>query len=244
MIFFAKGDTRIAYCNTLIPEERVATSIPVSPTSKKPVQSEQLTNSQLQHSDFPYLRAAIANQIDKISALPPNKQNWHEYERLRLLARRLRKNAGMAWWVPLAFAVMFALVLLFWLAAHFGRSESYLYPQHYWRVVQNLTPCGSDGSCGDLYLIQEVNQGVANPPTIVKFRGAQHFENGQTLSWMKGRWIGAEFAVEGWDLVRQDRAPVFINGKWRVLPTLAPNCQFDWSTPEGHVICEGGKARF
>lgn len=183
-----------------------------------------------------YLRSAALNQVGKVEQLPATKQNWAEYERLRLLVWRLRnKSAGFAWWVPVLVALALCLLFILWLASQVGRSESYLYPYHYWRVVQNLSPCQPDGSCGDKYLIQEVNDGVANPPTEVHFRGAQHFENGHTFSWLKGRWIGTEFAIEGWDVVHGP------DGR----ATLAPNCYADYSQAvAGHIVCEGGKARF
>lgn len=191
-----------------------------------------------------YLRAATSNQANIVEPLPATKANWSEYERLRLLAWRLRRNAGFAWWVPVLFATAIALLFLLWLVVRTHDTSFYRFPEHHWRVVQNLSPCLPNGSCGELYMIQEVNNGVANPPTLVHFRGPQHFEAGMTFSWIRVTQIGSEFDVDGWDVVRQDIPPVFINGKWRQLPALASNCRFDWSTPEGHVVCEGGKAQF
>lgn len=199
-----------------------------------------------------YHQFALKHHLARVENAPPldEKANWQEKERWEkdrdtiFRLAKLYRNAGFAWWVPVLVALALCLLFILWLASQVGRSESYLYPYHYWRVVQNLSPCQSDGSCGNLYMIQEVNDGVANPPTIVDFRDPQHFEAGQTFSHMQGRWIGSAFAVERWDLVRQDRPAVFINGKFRKLPTLAPNCDFDWSTPEGHVVCKGGVAKF
>jgi len=184
-----------------------------------------------------YLRAAASNQFGKVEALPPTKEHWSEYERLRVLAFRLRKNAGSAWWYVLVVAAVMLIVIACWIARTMRNSFFYLYPHSYLRVVQNLDPCQPDGSCGYRFVMQAVVNGQAQEETEMHFcRGLQpRFEQGHTLRWIRYTNLGSCNAIDGYDVVRE-------NG----LPTLPANCKPDYSQANeaGHIRCEGGKARF
>ena len=184
-----------------------------------------------------YLRAATSNQANIVEPLPATKANWSEYERLRLLAWRLRRNAGFAWWVPVLFAAAIAVLFLLWLAARTSQTYYYTYPSNYLRVVQNLDPCdGPDGLCGKSYLMQAVVNGFPYPETELHFREPQRFEAGHTFRHITYKLIGGEVVTDGWDTLKGADG----------LPVLAPNCKPDYSKAPtaGHIRCEGGKARF
>lgn len=182
-----------------------------------------------------YLRAAAANQINKVEPLPPTKEHWAEYERLRELVRRLRKN-GFSPWVPVSFAAAIAVLFLLWLAARTHTTRFYQFPSDYLRVIQNLNLEKGD------FVMQRVTNGVPGPEFEAHFRGdLPKFENGHTLQWIRFVDTGSEQILDGWDLVREDKL-TFAGGQWRRMPTIAPNCVPDWTV--NHVICEGGKARF
>lgn len=183
-----------------------------------------------------YLRAAALNQASKVEQLPPTKENWPEYERLRALAMRLRANAGEAWWAVIIFAGACGIIILLWLASRTHDTYLYRYPADYLRVVKNLDPCLPDGSCGYRFVMQEVSNGVANPETEMHFcRNLQpRFEAGHTLSWIRFTNTGSCDAIDGYDVVRGTDG----------IATIAPNCTFDKSIPNWHVRCEGGRAQF
>lgn len=203
------------------PEKAQSNSVP-----KKPAASESL-----------YLRAAFENQFAIVQNIPPTKYFWDEYERLRELARRLRRMAGFSPWVPVLFAAAIAILFLLWLFGRTSKTYFYTWPDHALRIVQNLDPCDSlDGSCGRQFLVQAVDFGVPKPATVMHFRDPQHFEAGMTFSHISFKYIGSEAVTDGWDVVRD----------FEGLPVLAPNCKPDYSTAPtaGHIRCEGGKARF
>jgi len=147
-----------------------------------------------------------------------------------------RKSAGYAWEGVLAFVCILVISSAIWLASR--TRQTYFwgpYPDHYLRVVQNLDPCESDGTCGYRRLMQAVVDGVPNPETPMTFCEKPRFEQGHTLLWIRLTNIGSCWAIDGW-------APVTENG----IAKLSGNCKPDYTlAPQaGHVACDGGKAKF
>jgi len=181
-----------------------------------------------------FLHAAVKNQHEKVKVLPPTKEHWAEYLRLRELAFRIR-NAGFSPWPPVIFATGLTVVIALWLASRSRQTYFYSYPGNYLRTVQNLDPCEADGTCGYRRLMQSVEYGVPNPETDMTFCEKPRFEQGHVFLWMRLTDIGPCWSVDGFAVLKE-------NG----FAKLPPNCKPDYSLAPvaGHIACEGGKARF
>ncbi len=159
--------------------------------------------------------------------------------------RERRKMAGFYGWPSVVFAGLCVIVLAFAIVSRSKQIYSYHDANHYLRVLQNVEPCLPDGTCGYSWVMQAVHDGVADDPVEMHFcRDFQpRWEAGHTLTPITITNHGSCWSVDSFDVLREDQS-TFVNGQWQRLPVLAPNCGFDWSTPNGHISCEGGRANF
>jgi len=153
-------------------------------------------------------------------------------KRAQSIAAARRKMAGQTPWWALGFAVGCASLLVFAVASRWPKTFYYSYPTDYLRVVQRLNDRD--------FMVQRVDHGKALDVTMMRFCSdyLPWVEGGHTFSWIRYddhrscQSIGPE--DRGFDVVRDSKG----------LPVLAPNCHFDWSTPNGHVVCDGGMPKF
>ena len=187
-----------------------------------------------------FLRSRILHWLNRADREVDPKRRFESLEKARDLSKRLRDFRGFTkWWSAVAFASVCAGLVIG--AAIYAQSSRktffYQYPNNYLRVVRNLDPCQSDGSCGYRFVVQAVTHGVAGPETEMHFcRDYQpRFEAGHTLLWIRYTDLGSCQTVgpedHGYDILRDS------NGN----PVLPPGCH---GPVEGHVACEGGKANF
>jgi len=220
MTLFSKARYSDTSCITRLSNPRVAGSSPAAPTStKKPVKNEQLAHKvKLQSSDF-YLKPATANQYGKVSALPPTKENWAEYERLRLLAWRLRRNSGFSWWVPVLFATLAVAIFLLWLILSEPKAYFYVAPQTAWRVLEKI----SDSE----FVMQRVEMGAPQVPEVKHFCSdySPRFLPGMTL-----QWFSYEDRGDCISIAQKSLGYVIMRGAdhWPLLP---PNCHHSATGP-------------
>lgn len=186
-----------------------------------------------------YLSSRIRHLLDRADNEAHPKKRFALLENARDLARRLRRNEGESPWWSIGFAAFVAAALVGLAVVCWPKAYSYSYPDDYLRVVQNIDPCLSDGSCGYRFVMQAVVSGRAFPETEMHFcaKGLQpRFEAGHTLAWIRYINLGSCQSIDGYDVVRDSaRSPI-----------LAPNCQPDYRLAPlaGHISCEGGRAKY
>ena len=213
MNFFSKARYSDSSCITRLSNPRVAGSSPAAPTNqKKPVKNEQLArSSQLQSSDF-YLKAALNNQFHKVEALPPTKSNWREYERLRDLVLRLRRNAGFSPWPPLAFALSVLVALAIWAHRQTSRDFTFSAPADKFQILRRFDAYH--------YQFRWIHNGlaIADMPVVFCPNYEPQLSAGQTLTWLHYQDLG-----RCWDISLDNYGynPETRDG---IHPTLAPNC--------------------
>lgn len=172
-----------------------------------------------------YHQAATAHQLGKVEQLPATKQNWAEYERLRLLAWRLRKNAGFAWWVPVLVALALCLLFILWLVLNQPKGYVYSTPDRF-QVIQRYDAYH--------YRLNHVGQGEFAVTFCQSYE--PQLSAGQTLVWLayldRGKCWDIQPKGYGYRLLRDAQGR----------PILAPNCN---AGPEV-VVCSPNptEARF
>jgi hypothetical protein len=209
-------------------------------TEQSAIPAESTSNNfpVVKPAEKPYLRSRISHLLAQAEAEPDNLERWHLYQHIRELARGLRKQNGFLTWGSAAVVLVAVGFLLSAIVRNWPTEKFYSYPNDYLRVIQNLDPCLTDGSCGYRFVMQAVVNGKALPETEMHFcpTGEQpRFENGHSLSWIRYANVGSCKSIDGFDVVRE--------GKFA---SLAPNCKPDYTLAPtaGHILCEGGRAKF
>jgi len=214
--FFSKARYSDSSCITRLSNPNNAGSIPVAPpTTKKPVKSEQLARTvQLQSSDF-YLKAALNNQFHKVEALPPTKSNWREYERLRDLVLRSRRNAGFSPWPPLAFALSVLVALAIWAHRQSSRDFTFSAPADKFQILRRF----------DAYHYQFRWIRAGAEPVVMNTVFCSNYEpqlsEGETLTWLHYQDLG-----RCWDILPEGYGYRFERDA-QGNPTLSPGCVFN-----------------
>lgn len=190
---------------------------------------------------------AVSSLLLKVDSEPDYDRRAELEEELRVAYVHMRHvrtgTKGNSAWSILIFAAVVMAAIIMFIAAQMKKVFFYHHPENFLRITQNLDKEGY------LFMVERVENGKVQDETQMEFCRDYRtgIEAGHTLSWIRFNQVGSCASVgpedRGFDLVREDK-PTFINGKWRKLPIIPPQCHFDWSTPDGHVVCEGGKARF
>jgi hypothetical protein len=185
------------------------------------------------------LKSRISYWLNRADREVHPKRSFESLEKARDLSKRLRDFKGFTkWWSAVSFAaVCMALIIGAAILAQSKRKTFiYVYPTNYLRVISNVEPCDSDGTCGYRRVVQAVVNGVPYPETEMQFCEKPRFEQGHTLAWIQYTNTGECNSVDGFDVVRGAD----------LLPTLPANCNPDYSQAKkaGHIACEGGRARF
>lgn len=179
---------------------------------------------QLQSSDNPYLRAQVRQVLENADFEPDPDRRWKMLQRLRDLARSLRRFDGFSVYWPIAFASISCVLLAIFLIRLTPKVQVYEAPHVYVRVVKVFNAFDFE--------LQNVVDGVVEAPSVWHFCRDYEpkLEQGFTLTRLayvdKGEcaWIGPiDHAY------RIQRGP----DGW---PTIPGNCTNSLSAP---VACDG-----
>ncbi len=203
-------------------------------TEQTAIQAESTSNNfpVEKPADRPYLRFRILHLLSKADREPNSEKRYAILERVRDLSLSLRKQGGFLTWSAAAVAIVVVGFLLAAVVKNWPKSYFYTYPSDYLRVIQRLNDRD--------FIVQRVENGIPQEQTMMRFCSdyLPWFEGGHILQWIRYNDHGSCQSIgpdnRGFDVVRDSKG----------VPVISPNCHFDWSTPNGHVVCEGGTPKF